>query len=155
MTIDHGSAAAQEAAHAATVRGAEAGDTQAEAPGAAQSTAPARRWRRRLPFVAVALVVLLAGFDPHPLPELFPQQDKLHHLFGFAALLFTARVAFPRVPGTWLAAATLAAALAIEIGQGLLLPERSASLGDMLANTAGVLLGWACAHLAQRLRPTA
>ncbi len=114
---------------------------------------PANRWRRLLPFVAVSLVLLLAGFDPQPVPELFRQQDKLHHLFGFAALLFTARVAFPRVPGAWLVAASLAAALLIEMGQGLLLPQRTASLGDMLANTLGVLLGWACARLARRLRP--
>ena len=114
--------------------------------------APARRWQRRLPFVAVSLVLLLAGFDPQPVPELFRHQDKLHHLAGFAALLFTARIAFPRVPGVWLVTASLAAALAIEVGQGGL-PERSASLGDMLANTLGVLLGWACARLAQRLRP--
>ena len=110
------------------------------------SPPPARRWLRRLPFVAVALLVLVLGLEPVPLPQLFPRQDKLHHLLGFAALCFTTHVAFPRARSRWLIPACLLAALLIELCQGLFLPYRTASLGDMLANTLGVALGWACAR---------
>jgi VanZ family protein len=96
-----------------------------------------------VPFGVVALVVLVTGLSPVPVPQVFWHQDKVHHLLGFAALAFTARLAFPRVPVPWLAAAMLAGPTAIELGQGLL-PLRTASAPDMLANAVGVLLGMAC-----------
>ena len=104
-----------------------------------------------LPFAAVALALLFAGLSPMPLPKAFPQQDKLHHMLGFAAMVFSARVAFPRARARWLMAGSLAVALSIELVQAYL-PNRSASRIDMLANTFGVLLGWWCARLAERLR---
>lgn len=108
-------------------------------------------------FLAVLCTVLFAGLNPEPVPQLFNQQDKLHHLLGFAALTFSMRLAFARGRFLWLALASLAAALLIELGQGFL-PQRSASLGDMLANTLGVMLGWAAWRVAQQLsrsRPSA
>jgi len=104
---------------------------------------------RTLPFVVVLAVILFAGLKPDPVPQLFSQQDKLHHMLGFAALVFTLRLAFPRWPVSALFGASLAAALLIELGQGLQ-PQRTASLADMLANTLGVLLGWGCSQLALR-----
>ncbi|MHB0806743.1 VanZ family protein [Stutzerimonas nitrititolerans] len=101
---------------------------------------------RVLPFIAVLAVILFSGLKPEPVPQVFEQQDKLHHLLGFAALMFTLRLAFPRWRLFWAVLASLSAALAIEIAQGLQ-PHRTASAGDMLANTLGVLLGWGCAQL--------
>ncbi len=99
-----------------------------------------------MPFIAVLAVILFSGLKPEPVPQMFEQQDKLHHLLGFAALMFTLRLAFPRWRLFWAVLASLSAALAIEIAQGLQ-PHRTASVGDMLANTLGVLLGWGCAQL--------
>ncbi|SRR5690606_9880131 len=102
---------------------------------------------RALPFLVVFAVILFSGLRPEPVPQVFDQQDKLHHMLGFAALTFTLRLAFPQWRAFWTIAASLGAALLIEIGQSLL-PNRQASLGDMLANTLGVFLGWGCSHLA-------
>ncbi len=99
-----------------------------------------------MPFTAVLAVILFSGLKPEPVPQMFEQQDKLHHLLGFAALMFTLRLAFPRWRLFWAVLASLSAALAIEIAQGLQ-PHRTASVADMLANTLGVLLGWGCAQL--------
>ncbi|MCQ4297040.1 VanZ family protein [Pseudomonas stutzeri] len=102
---------------------------------------------RVLPFLIVLAVVLFNGLKPEPVPQLFNQQDKLHHLLGFAALVFTLRLGFPRIPFIWGLCLTVAAALLIELAQGLL-PHRTASRWDMLANVLGVLLGWGCSMLA-------
>ncbi|HCJ29364.1 MAG TPA: VanZ family protein [Pseudomonas sp.] len=102
---------------------------------------------RALPFIVVLAVILFSGLRPEPVPQVFDQQDKLHHMLGFAALMFTLRLAFPQWRVFWAIGASLAAALLIEVGQSLL-PNRQASPGDMLANTLGVLLGWGCSHLA-------
>lgn len=102
---------------------------------------------RVVPFVAVLAVILFSGLKPEPVPQLFDQQDKLHHLLGFAALMFTLRLAFPQWRLFWAVLVSLSAALLIEIAQGMQ-PHRTASAGDMLANTLGVLLGWGCAQLA-------
>nr|WP_272888749.1 VanZ family protein [Stutzerimonas stutzeri] len=103
---------------------------------------------RAVPFLIVLAVVLFNGLKPEPVPQLFDQQDKLHHLLGFAALAFTLRLAFPRGSFLWGLLLTVAAALLIEMGQGFL-PNRMASRWDMLANVLGVLLGWGCSLLAQ------
>ncbi|CDZ94989.1 MULTISPECIES: VanZ family protein [Pseudomonadaceae] len=102
---------------------------------------------RALPFIAVLAVILFTGLRPEPVPQVFDQQDKLHHLLGFAALMFTVRLAFPQWRVFWAISLSLAAAVLIELAQGLI-PNRWASMGDMLANTLGVLLGWGCSHLA-------
>lgn len=102
---------------------------------------------RALPFIAVLAVILFTGLRPEPVPQVFDQQDKLHHLLGFAALMFTLRLAFPQWRVFWAIAASLSAAVLIEVAQSLM-PNRWASWGDMLANTLGVLIGWACSRLA-------
>ena len=102
---------------------------------------------RIAPFFVVLAVILFSGLKPEPVPQVFDQQDKLHHLLGFAALMFTLRLAFPQWRVIWAISLSLAAAVMIELAQSLI-PNRWASMGDMLANTLGVLLGWACSHLA-------
>lgn len=104
---------------------------------------------RIAPFLVVLAVILFSGLKPEPVPQVFDQQDKLHHLLGFAALMFTQRLAFPQWRVSWAITLSLAAAVLIELAQALI-PNRWASMGDMLANTLGVLLGWGCSHLAYR-----
>jgi len=96
-----------------------------------------------LPVIAVLAIILFSGLKPEPVPQMFEQQDKLHHLLGFAALAFSLRLGFGRTHFGWLLAASLLAALLIELGQ-IFLPHRTASMGDMLANILGVLLGAGC-----------
>lgn len=103
---------------------------------------------RVLPFLIVLAVVLASGLRPEPVPQFFDQQDKLHHLLGFAALAFTLRLAFARLSFLWGSGFAVAAALLIELAQSLL-PHRMASRWDMLANVLGVLLGWGCSLLVQ------
>lgn len=105
--------------------------------------AGALRMLRLLPFVVVAGVILFTGLKPEPVPQMFDQQDKLHHLLGFAAFAFALRMAFPSLQTGWALVLSLGLAMGIELAQGLQ-PYRHASAGDMAANTLGVLLGWSC-----------
>lgn len=115
------------------------------------------RFLKVVPFLVVLAVILFTGLRPEPIPQSFDQQDKLHHLLGFAAFAFTLRMAFPRWRLGWALLLSLGAGLLIEIAQGYQ-PHRVASVGDMLANSLGVLLGVAAAQLARyrfRARPVA
>ncbi|MOA29775.1 VanZ like family protein [compost metagenome] len=83
-----------------------------------------------------------------PIPEAFVQEDKLHHLIGFFALSFSCRLAFLRVNVRWIALGCLVTGILIEYAQGLM-PLRTASPYDALANAVGVLIGlivWRCKH---------
>lgn len=102
---------------------------------------------RALPFLVVTAIILFAGLKPEPVPQLFEQQDKLHHLLGFAALTFTLHFAAPRLPFSLLLLISLGLALTIELGQSFS-PNRTVSAADMLANSVGILLGWLCSQLA-------
>lgn len=110
------------------------------------------RLLRVLPVLAVMAVILFAGLKPEPVPQMFDQQDKLHHLLGFAALASTMRLAFSRPHVIWVLAISLTVALLVELGQGYW-PHRTASTADMLANALGVTLGWLCSLAFAWLRP--
>ena len=97
-------------------------------------------WLRLFLFVGVSVILLDAGLRPQPIPQVFAQEDKLHHLIGFMVLAFSCRLAFPSIkPGTIKAGCLLTGVL-IEAAQGLM-PLRTASPYDMLANCTGVLIG--------------
>ncbi|WP_178076691.1 VanZ family protein [Pseudomonas sp. B28(2017)] len=98
------------------------------------------QWIRTLFFISVGLVLLAAGLRAQPIPEAFAQEDKLHHLVGFFALSFSCRLAFPRVKVHWIALGCLLTGILIEYAQGLM-PLRTASPYDALANAVGVLTG--------------
>ncbi|PTQ70665.1 VanZ family protein [Pseudomonas sp. GV071] len=100
-------------------------------------------------FLAVLASVLLGGLSPKPLPQVFAYQDWLYHAAAFAALVFFARVAFPRTLTFWTVLYCLLLALLIEFVHGLM-PARTASVGDMFANVVGVLLGMGLALLWKR-----
>ncbi|HEX6268109.1 MAG TPA: hypothetical protein VFZ81_14590 [Burkholderiales bacterium] len=97
----------------------------------------------------VAAVVWLS-LTPAP-PELGKGGDKLGHLLGYGLLMFWfAQLYLRRV---FYAAGFIAMGVALELLQGWL-GYRSLEGYDMLANSAGVLLGWSAAlALRRRLLP--
>lgn len=97
-------------------------------------------WLRGLAFITVTLILLFAGLRPQPIPELFSQEDKLHHWVGFLVFACSCRLAFPGVKLRWIALGCLLTGVLIEGAQELL-PLRTASPYDMLANSFGVLTG--------------
>lgn len=101
-------------------------------------------WLRALLFLAVCAGLLFTGLHNRPIPQVFAQEDKLHHFIGFFALAFSCRLAFLHIRLVWLAIGCVLAGLLIEYAQALL-PLRTASFYDALANTAGVTLGLAVA----------
>ena len=109
-------------------------------------------WVRTLLFIAVCAGLLYTGLRAKPIAQLFDQEDKLHHLFGFFALAFSCRLAFFRVKLRWIALGCVLAGVAIEYAQALI-PLRTASLYDALANTFGVVLGLALAWYCTRALP--
>lgn len=104
---------------------------------------------RALPFFIVLAIIIFSGLRPEPIPQVFDDQDKLHHMCGFAAMMFTLRLAFPQWRAFWAIAISLTAGLLIEVGQSFI-PNRTASGADMVANSVGVMVGWACWHLVNR-----
>lgn len=102
-------------------------------------------------FLLVLIVTLIAGLRSEPVPQAFDHQDWLHHAAAFAALTCTARLAFARCHLCWIVLYCLLLSLGIELAQGLL-PRRTASFDDMLANVAGVCLGIVAATLFRRLQ---
>ena len=106
-------------------------------------------WLRALLFMAVCAGLVFTGLRSQPIPELFAQADKLHHVIGFFALAFSCRLVFLPVKLHWIAISCVLAGVLIEYAQALI-PMRTPSLYDALANTAGVALGlaaaWHCTH---------
>lgn len=86
-----------------------------------------------------------------PIPKFFHHQDKLEHILAFAALtLWITATLGPR--HVWKAAAiALAAAVSLELAQGLLSETRSASLADAVASTLGTGMAALFVSLARRL----
>ena len=106
-------------------------------------------WLARFAFCLVLLVILLAGLRSDPVPEAFDNQDKLHHWAGFACLTLSAWLAFPRASLPWLFLWPFLISVGIELGQELL-PLRTASWADIVANVLGVLSGMACVLVLRR-----
>jgi VanZ family protein len=74
----------------------------------------------------------------------FPGADKAFHVLVFALTVWAVgRLLAParRFPIGWVAIGALANALLIEAVQGLFLPERSADVGDLVADAVGIVLG--------------
>lgn len=97
-------------------------------------------WLRALLFLAVCAGLLFTGLRTRPIPQVFAQEDKLHHFMGFFALAFSCRLAFLPVKLHWIAIGCVLVGVLIEYAQALI-PLRTASFYDALANTAGVALG--------------
>ena len=94
----------------------------------------------KLAFFVILLVLVVAGMRGEPVPQVFENQDKLHHWAGFACLTVSAWLAFPGTRLIWLLFWPLVGSMVIELEQSLM-PLRSASWGDMVANATGVTCG--------------
>ncbi|KAB0494594.1 VanZ family protein [Pseudomonas vancouverensis] len=94
----------------------------------------------KVAFFVILLVLCVAGMRGEPVPQVFENQDKLHHWAGFACLTVSAYLAFPGTRLIWLLLWPLVGSMLIELEQSFM-PLRSASWGDMLANATGVLCG--------------
>lgn len=95
----------------------------------------------------VLLVSVYVLFAPRPGgPEGPPGADKAVHLLLFLLLALTSRARFGPRPGVL--ALLLAYAALSEVAQAVLLPARSGDLPDVVADAAGVGLGWLLARRA-------
>ncbi|PWD52645.1 VanZ family protein [Serinibacter arcticus] len=66
--------------------------------------------------------------------------DLLGHVATFAALTFTGLLA--GVPARWLLVGVAINAVASEVVQHWLLPDRSGDVTDLAADAVGIVLGW-------------
>lgn len=112
-------------------------------------------------FVTAARLVLLAGsltvavltLGPFQGAErIFGLSDKAAHAIAFGGLLAIAFLAFPRMRRADMTIAALVLGAAVEVAQ--LLDGRSASLGDWLADAAGILAVYAVS-MTETIRHTA
>jgi VanZ family protein len=98
---------------------------------------------RRLPLLLGGALLAWGVFRSVPPPNPFPGADKVGHFLGFFAVALAARIALPRAAGAWLWGLLLVAGPVLEYLQHTVSPLRERSLGDALANVAGVLLALA------------
>lgn len=106
----------------------------------------ARAWAP-LTLSIVAAVTVLSLLPRPELQAAAPGGDKLHHLIAYAAAAFPAALARPR-GWAWLLAGVAAWSGAIELVQPHV--GRTAHLGDLVANVAGLGLGALAAAAARR-----
>jgi VanZ family protein len=107
-----------------------------------------RRFFQVLSVVAL-MVVLAAAFRPQPLPQVVDGLDKVLHCLAFLFLSITFLFSFPRKTFVCLLVSVSLAAI-IELGQGWLLPARTASWYDFLADMVGIGLGFVFVWCLQR-----
>lgn len=97
-------------------------------------------------WLAVAVVVVLSLVSPPELPSTPAGSDKLGHLLAYAALMSAAVQLFERRLHRWrVAGALVAMGMLLEVLQGGLTATRMQDPWDALANTLGVLAGFATA----------
>jgi len=109
-----------------------------------RSTVPGRLgsgFSGRMLFVLAIAVQLVVLYAPRGTGGGIPYLDKVVHVAIFAAVVWAGRRA--GIPGVVLAAIFLAHAVVSELVQAELLPGRSGSVTDVLADVAGVVLGLA------------
>ena len=103
------------------------------------------RWM--LAFFACALAVLVLALMPSPPPMITTGWDKSNHLLAFAVMTWLGCKAYPQRL-VHVMVGLLAYGAVIEILQSLT-PTRSAEWLDLLADSLGILLGWALMRLRQ------
>lgn len=101
----------------------------------------------------MGLIFFLSHQPSLPTPSLFPHQDKLFHAVTYGVLGLLLQGGLPDTPGRWLLAWLMASLYGCsdEIHQ-LFVPGRSADLLDLLADSAGALLGARGAMMFSRTR---
>ncbi|KQY30266.1 antibiotic resistance protein VanZ [Caulobacter sp. Root487D2Y] len=105
--------------------------------------------------VTTARAVLVAGvltaavlmLGPWPgLEQVFGLSDKAAHAIAFGGLAAVSFLAFPRMRRNDLAVAAVLLGASVEVAQ-LFTADRSASLADLLADTAGVGVFYLASHI--------
>lgn len=91
-------------------------------------------------FSAACLTVAALALGPPP-SGLAPGDDKLLHFAAFAVLTVLGALAFYRTSVWAPAVGLLAGGIAIELLQGIPAINRSMSLGDVVADAAGIAAG--------------
>ncbi|TDE96201.1 VanZ family protein [Occultella glacieicola] len=81
-----------------------------------------------------------------------PSADKVAHALIFAAVMATGCLA--GIPARWLALGLAAHAVLSELIQHVVLPDRTGDPLDLLADLAGIALGWYVATYVRRHRTT-
>lgn len=103
------------------------------------------RLRRAWLAIGYGLIVLGVGISvlPNvPLDVPIRAEDKVAHVLGYAAVMWWFAQAYRHhVPRVVIAIVLVCLGLALEIVQWLE-PERTLTWGDLVANAAGVALGW-------------
>lgn len=137
-------------------------------PDAVQVMPPQLRLRRALPWLLVYAVVLAliafwpehvdkgAGFLVRTITRLFPVLTYHRIEFGSNVLLFVPLgilLALPLPHRRYLIMPLgFLVSLTIEAGQGIFLADRTASMLDLVANTAGACIGLIVVEIAERAR---
>ena len=103
----------------------------------------------RLFWLALAVTTALTLLPPPPLEIGVTRGDKYSHLLAFASLYICGHLAWPHRMAC-LVTGLIAYGALIEVLQGTLITQRSAELGDWLADGLGVGLGWLTIHLLPR-----
>lgn len=94
---------------------------------------------------ALTAAVLMLG--PWPgLEQVFGLSDKAAHALCFGGLVAVSFLAFPRMRRNDLAVAAILLGASVEVAQ-LFTADRSASIGDLLADTAGVAVVYLASHI--------
>ena len=91
-----------------------------------------------------AVIQLSSLLGSHGIPEKFVTYPRLEVLMNaaiVAPLTFLASLSWPAWSWRDWTAAGFLGAVAVELTQGLLLPDRQAAFSDIVANTAGALAG--------------
>lgn len=109
---------------------------------------PLCRWQFALLLILYTYLSLTSASGPH-----IPQyNDKLMHFLGYGAAGLSITAAFPGWPGWQRLLVLVLYSTGIEVVQHFT-PSRTFSLGDILANVTGALLGLVAAETARRLAP--
>lgn len=94
---------------------------------------------------ALTAAVLMLG--PWPgLEQVFGLSDKAAHALAFGGLVAVSFLAFPRMRRNDLAIAAIMLGASVEVAQ-LFTADRSASIGDLAADTVGVAVVYLASHI--------
>ncbi len=107
----------------------------------------------RLLFLFVLGTALFAGMKSQPVPQVIPHFDLLLHCGVFAVLAVLWVFAVTRRWRYWGVCGLLLLGAALELWQGWMMPERTASMVDMGANASGVVIGSFVALVLARFLP--
>lgn len=101
----------------------------------------------RAVLVAGALTAAVLMLGPWPgLEQVFGLNDKTAHAIAFGGLVAVSFLAFPRMRRNDLALAAVLLGASVEVAQ-MFAADRSPSISDLLADTAGVAVVYLASHI--------